>query len=397
MFHALEEKLLKDSDFTITVDECFFYCSQVIPETPLSRSAVEKLRMCTPRVLSVREPEGEVFGPSIVAELCALASSYSPSEILAVRAAHGDVLCVLQQRSNSSVGAEDVSAEPFEECGSCGIEYPLEDFRANCCGSCDTLICKDCVASVLTSSSEVQQQMLCLACFQPVSPQHLLNDNRRLARELDLQELSHEALEVWKKLQDLHKVFQCPVHEQIRCVVAESVEEGGRVGYCRHCKQSYCADCNMIAHLRMTCDAAREARAEDKTLPYKQKIEEILVPRCPRCKCCFSGFDGCFAVYCDCGGRFCGFCFEDCGADAHPHVRMPCPFKVKHFPNIVGGSVYHFPEEYHRRSCGILMTAEVQKLLDTIDSPSVRARVISERLPEILKGNIYFIDPANFH
>ena len=36
------------------------------------------------------------------------------------------------------------------------------------------------------------------------------------------------------------------------------------------------------------------------------------------------GFTGCFALTCvraACGCAFCAYCFEDCGNDAHAHVR----------------------------------------------------------------------------
>jgi hypothetical protein len=59
-----------------------------------------------------------------------------------------------------------------------------------------------------------------------------------------------------------------------------------------------------------------------------QIIEEILTPRCPRCKTAFIDFDGCFALTCSnntCGCGFCAYCFSDCGHDAHGHVAA-CKF-----------------------------------------------------------------------
>lgn len=62
--------------------------------------------------------------------------------------------------------------------------------------------------------------------------------------------------------------------------------------------------------------------------------EHILTPKCPRCGAAFMGFNGCFALRCAtdeavtpgwtrkfCGAAFCAWCFTDCGADAHKHVR----------------------------------------------------------------------------
>jgi hypothetical protein len=42
---------------------------------------------------------------------------------------------------------------------------------------------------------------------------------------------------------------------------------------------------------------------------------------CPRCKAVFGDFDGCNALTCPCGAHFCAICLQDCGADAHSHVR----------------------------------------------------------------------------
>jgi hypothetical protein len=75
-------------------------------------------------------------------------------------------------------------------------------------------------------------------------------------------------------------------------------------------------------------------------------IEKILTPKCPRCMKAFFGFTGCFALRCApddgdgdarrqleraggrlggfCGAAFCGWCFADCGQDAHDHVKAPC-------------------------------------------------------------------------
>ena len=57
-------------------------------------------------------------------------------------------------------------------------------------------------------------------------------------------------------------------------------------------------------------------------------IEECLTDRCPRCRKAFVDFDGCFAVKCaNCPCGFCGWCFSDCGNDAHEHARN-CRAKV---------------------------------------------------------------------
>ena len=61
----------------------------------------------------------------------------------------------------------------------------------------------------------------------------------------------------------------------------------------------------------------------------KHVIERILTLACPRCSRAFIGFQGCFALKCSAWVQgdpnsccqFCAYCLEDCGRDAHPHVR----------------------------------------------------------------------------
>jgi AAA domain len=53
-------------------------------------------------------------------------------------------------------------------------------------------------------------------------------------------------------------------------------------------------------------------------------LSEELCMRCPRCKFVFDEYDGCNALICanvKCKAAICAVCLEDCGSDAHPHVR----------------------------------------------------------------------------
>ena len=86
--------------------------------------------------------------------------------------------------------------------------------------------------------------------------------------------------------------------------------------------------------------AEAEAKAGRVEALRLDVIERILTPKCPRCMRAFLGFNGCFALRClpddgnaaaaggalrgFCGAAFCAWCFEDCGDDAHEHVRT-CP------------------------------------------------------------------------
>ena len=53
-------------------------------------------------------------------------------------------------------------------------------------------------------------------------------------------------------------------------------------------------------------------------------ISEAINLRCPRCEMVFHDYDGCNALTCaspGCKAAFCAICLEDCGSDAHEHIR----------------------------------------------------------------------------
>ena len=51
-------------------------------------------------------------------------------------------------------------------------------------------------------------------------------------------------------------------------------------------------------------------------------VDGVALPQCPACKTPFWDFEACFAISCSsCPHKFCGWCFKDCGDDAHSHVR----------------------------------------------------------------------------
>jgi hypothetical protein len=59
------------------------------------------------------------------------------------------------------------------------------------------------------------------------------------------------------------------------------------------------------------------------------RVEIIALPQCPRCHVAVEHVEGCAAITCknpDCGCRFCGYCLEDCGDNAHFHVKT-CQYK----------------------------------------------------------------------
>lgn len=59
---------------------------------------------------------------------------------------------------------------------------------------------------------------------------------------------------------------------------------------------------------------------QERALKYMHKLVEQVNMRCPRCLAVFDDYDGCNALSCRCGAKFCAICLKDCGADAHPHA-----------------------------------------------------------------------------
>jgi len=74
----------------------------------------------------------------------------------------------------------------------------------------------------------------------------------------------------------------------------------------------------------------RRSVLQNQVLAAKRYVEEELMTlKCPRCRRAFADFSGCCALTCGgdgpgCGCAFCAWCLQDCGHDAHAHVRT-CP------------------------------------------------------------------------
>lgn len=80
------------------------------------------------------------------------------------------------------------------------------------------------------------------------------------------------------------------------------------------------------AQLQTEMKNLREMDEETREIELLRKhiIDDILTNKCPGCKMAFLDFDGCCSVTCgnkdNCRIAFCGYCFKDCGGDAHAHA-----------------------------------------------------------------------------
>lgn len=67
---------------------------------------------------------------------------------------------------------------------------------------------------------------------------------------------------------------------------------------------------------------AQNATEQRVAAHHTHVLEQLFLFRCPRCHDMLVDWDGCMAVVCTgCRAGFCGWCFADCGADAHAHVK----------------------------------------------------------------------------
>jgi hypothetical protein len=95
-----------------------------------------------------------------------------------------------------------------------------------------------------------------------------------------------------------------------------------RTARCSACLTLVCTECKVEEHQGLTCGEHAAAKTPANVL-RNRVVEEILTLHCPRCAQAFFDFEGCFALKCSkCPCNFCGWCLEDCGKDAHPHVTF---------------------------------------------------------------------------
>ncbi|CAE7565953.1 PIX13 [Symbiodinium natans] len=124
-------------------------------------------------------------------------------------------------------------------------------------------------------------------------------------------------------------------------------------------------------------------RAEGRLGQARRYVqEEILTLRCPRCQQAFVDFDGCCALTCSragCGCGFCGFCLQDCGRNAHAHVRR-CGLNPR--------QDYFVSEEQFREIQKCRRTRLVQAYLAELE-PETRERLLRDLARDFADLNIH--------
>lgn len=116
------------------------------------------------------------------------------------------------------------------------------------------------------------------------------------------------------------------------------------------------------------------ASHDDEVSRHRLEVADILTLKCPRCSQAFLDFDNCFALTCSrptCNAAFCGWCLEDCGADAHQHVTDSCCTARTWSPaNPLWSTATNFKAAQRERQ-----GPEIQKYIDQVE-PALRADVL---------------------
>lgn len=108
----------------------------------------------------------------------------------------------------------------------------------------------------------------------------------------------------------------------------------------RHMMESLCGQGSVRAverelrpriEFEVKMENLKKARGKGEMGEMKQRAQDLfhelserLNMKCPRCSMVFNEYDGCNALTCgngSCKAAFCAICLEDCGTNAHPHVR----------------------------------------------------------------------------
>ena len=207
-------------------------------------------------------------------------------------------------------------------------------------GDCNHRICAECFVEMMAThinEGNVDGGSLCCSeCREPYTP---------IAIDRSLRENGHDALAqryldilTDRGLRSDQDNFRCCPHPGCNLIFAWSAGDPKHYE-CVECKHAFCLECTAAgddpttgpAHPRQTCEERRAVIEEDKNareqrlVRARNDVAALLDPKCPRCQAVFDGFEGCAALSCPrCPCRFCALCLQDCGGDAHQHVRE-CP------------------------------------------------------------------------
>jgi len=181
---------------------------------------------------------------------------------------------------------------------------------------CRHSYCRDCFDSWFDSNRVVDFPITCLKeeCGTPVA----LSDMRTALQSNSLLRTFRSALDSHVRNSSSLEFCLDPT-----CHGVFEIDAVDPISFCSTCGVEICTQCN-VSHPDRSCEEYKQSQMPPDHLRMKI-VDEILTLRCPRCRQAFLDFDGCFALRCSvCPCAFCGWCLQDCGTDAHPHVLSCC-------------------------------------------------------------------------
>ena len=220
-----------------------------------------------------------------------------------------------------------------EDCGICLCSVDDAHYVRLICGHAH---CRACLLQQIMSACNVEGKLpvACVTCDAPMA----LADLRGLTSHAQMMQLQEKAF-VQSVRESCGKYQFCSTTGcggVFRTVPAGStstlVSVPENTFSCSECSQLTCRACFRQSHDGYTCEEANAPVDQVSVLAIKRKIiEEVLTLKCPRADCrqAYNEFEGCCALTCHrCDAKFCGWCLQDCGSDAHGHVSS-CPEKPK--------------------------------------------------------------------
>ncbi|XP_059353084.1 uncharacterized protein LOC130692190 [Daphnia carinata] len=266
------------------------------------------------------------------------------------------------------------------ECGLCFTEL----VNPTCLQMCAHKFCSECIQNMVTHET-IPYPIVCPAdgCNTKVC----LKDIQTIAPVSVQEKIGEAAVNALRRdptfKEKYRSCFKTGCEQYIPITKAltnekEQVVSGGDAVFCDQCNLYYCCTCSTTLkkpverHRGATCSERQLGENKDVRWHRLYILDELCLLRCPRCRTAFIDFDGCCALWCSiahCKAAFCFFCLEDCGRDAHSHVRdcQRNPSKGTYHINASKKNTVH--KESRKRTI-------VQYLMKTIDDRGLRSSVL---------------------
>ncbi|CAG7822994.1 unnamed protein product [Allacma fusca] len=134
----------------------------------------------------------------------------------------------------------------------------------------------------------------------------------------------------------------------------------------------------MRAHEHVTCEEAQNGRSDVVVRCLKEIHEQIFNLACPRCNLVFSQFEGCAAVTCSsCKCAFCGICLQDCGSNAHSHVKETCSKNPRK-------GQYYIDEDQLNRIHKEMRVKKLKEYLGLVDDEEIRYGILRACMKDLI-------------